>query len=81
MTDEETARFAVLKIANDDGKFAIPVGSGFKTLEEQEAFQGLLLSGWLRLIDITPLAEGEPGRVYRVFLATPEAMTWFRGQH
>lgn len=81
MTEDETARFAVLKLATDGGKFAIPLGAGFGTPEEQKAFEALLMEDWVRLIDVTPLAVGEDNRLYRVFMASDAAMSWFRSQH
>ena len=81
MTDDEAAQFAVLKLATEDGKFAIPLGSGFASRAEQEAFQRMQITGWISLIDVSPIAAGEPLLIYRVFLASAAAMHWFRSQH
>ena len=82
MTDDEAAQFEILKLATEEGKFAVAVGGAFKTTLLQDAFERLMTRGWIRLIDITPLASGErAGRLYRVFLASDEAMSWFRSKH
>lgn len=76
MTDEEMSRYAVLKLANENGKFALEVGSVLRA-QVQIEFEQMLISGWVRLIDVTPIAE-YPKRLFRVFIVSADAMAWFR---
>ena len=79
MTDDEAAEYTVLKMANDKGKFAVQVGTRMNTVADQFALERLQERGWVNLIDITPLAHGTTA-MFRVFLASKAAMTWFRQQ-
>lgn len=79
MTDTEKARYEVLKLANENGKFAVQLGTPFRQEAQILAFEEMQITGWVRLIDVTPIAE-YPDRLFRVFLASPEAMAWFRAQ-
>lgn len=71
---EDEADAEVLGMTNELGKMAIEVGL-IPTPPLQQALERLLLRGWLRLMDVTPIAQ-EPGRLFRVFVATDEAQAW-----
>lgn len=77
MTDDEMAEYKVLKLANELGKFALEVASS--TGIDQNALERLQLRGWVRLIDVSPIAA-YPGRLFRVFAASPEALTWYKSR-
>lgn len=83
MTREEQYEFNVLKLANDAGKLALEFGILFKDKEHQFALERLQLRRWLTLIDLAPatLAQTSRPALLRIFLASEEAMTWFRQQH
>lgn len=77
MTDEEAAAQAeVLTTMNEGGTFALELGIAFRE-PLQLAFERMQRSGWVRLLDIGPLAAAE-GRLCRIFQASEEAITWFR---
>jgi hypothetical protein len=81
MTDAETAEYKVLKLANEHGKLAFQLGFSGDTQSDVDALEGLQIRRWITLIDITPLTTMDmPGIFFRVFLVSPEAMTWFRAQ-
>jgi hypothetical protein len=71
MTDEEMDELALLKLANETGKFAIQIG----LTKHQLALERLQVRRWVSLIDVTPIAE-RPGMLFRIFLASPAAMAW-----
>lgn len=76
MTADEQAEHELLGMANEQGKFAVALGHSMdKRL--QAALERLQIRRWVTLIDLSNIAE-MPGPVFRIFLATPEAMTWFR---
>jgi hypothetical protein len=79
MTDNEMAEFMVLKMANEYGKFALEVGASLPSLDTQEALQRLQVRGWVRFLDISPIAE-HPNRLFRIFMASAEAMTWYKSR-
>ena len=78
MTIEQQQELSVLLLANEAGKFAVPVG----TIEPlaQLALERMQMRRWIVLMDVTPIAHGEPKVVYRVFRASTEALA-FRDQH
>lgn len=78
MTPEEQEEHNILKLATAQGKFALMVGHTFGTLPAHEAFERLQARRWISLIDVTPIASMDG--VFRIFLASDEAMTWFRRQ-
>lgn len=78
MTSAQKAEFDLLKHATEQGKFVAPLGVALNEGRLQLALERLQLRGWLNLIDISPITLA-PG-LYRVFLASPEAMTWVRSQ-
>lgn len=80
MTHEEKLEYDILKIANEDGRFALQIGHLFDTPGAQAAFERLLFRRWIALMDISPITSF-PDRVFRVFLASDEAMAWFRRQN
>lgn len=64
--ETKTPEQEILGLANENGKFAIEldyVGSA----EWQLAFERLQLSGRIRLIDLSPVADF-PGKLFRVFM-------------
>jgi hypothetical protein len=75
MTDDEQAEWDLLKMANAKGKFAVGIGADNQRLGQ--ALERLLVRRWVTLIDVSPI-KFDPGRLYRIFLATDEAMIWFR---
>jgi hypothetical protein len=79
MTEADSARCAVLKLANEHGKFAIPLGARLPRAH-QVALEEMQILGWVQLIDFSPIASGDVPAVYRIFLATSEAMTWYRAR-
>jgi hypothetical protein len=58
----------ILSLANERGKFAIEVGFRIDR-EEQDGLEELLLTGRVRLIDVSPIAD-MPGS-FRVFQIVP----------
>jgi hypothetical protein len=75
MTEDEQAEWDVLKTANDQGKFAVPLGVGDERLTP--ALLRLQVRRWVTLIDVSAISL-DPTHLYRIFLASDEAMTWFR---
>lgn len=61
-------------------KLSIEVGVEAPTRPGQKALEYMLVHGWLRLIDISHLASGNPVRLYRVFVADPAAVAWANGE-
>ncbi len=79
MDRAERARFEILKLMTPDtGKFAVEVGLQLSQVR-QEALEWMQLNRWISLIDLTPI-EAEPGRLFRVFLVSDEARSWYRKQ-
>jgi hypothetical protein len=78
MDREERARFDLLKAMTDKGKFAAEVGMALSPVR-QDALEWMQLNGWITLIDVTPLAS-DPGKLFRVFLASEDARSWYRKQ-
>lgn len=66
---EQAEELNILALANSVGKFAIEIGFS-DTGPQQYALERLLLRG----------LANHPGRLFRVFKAEPEAMTWFHSQ-
>lgn len=79
MTPEQQHEYEILKLANESGKFAIEVGTDPGGKDLQFALERLQTRRWITLIDISPISE-YPGLLFRLFLASDEAMTWFREQ-
>lgn len=75
MTDNEAAEFGLLKLTNDDGVFAIAVDAAL-TEAQAKALMRLQRRRWVTLIDVSPIAAMDG--VFRVFMATDYAMTWYR---
>lgn len=83
VTDDEKQEYNLLKLANEHGKFALELltkDSPGPLKDAQAALERLQMRGWVRLIDISPLPS-YPGRLFRIFLATDEALTWRRSDH
>jgi len=79
MTEAEQMRHRILsKLSENVATFAVPVGAYLGT-EGQEALEWMLHNRWLTLIDISPLAT-DTDHLYRIFLASDEAVTWYRKQ-
>lgn len=69
--NDELDELEILKMANEKGKFAIPLDERLGR-RSQEALERLMDKDWIRLIDVTPLAfDGRPGKFYRVFRVLP----------
>lgn len=64
--DNEKEIKAVLDLANEQGKFAIQVGHVLSQ-EKQDALEELLITGRVRLIDVTVIALTQG--LFRVFIA------------
>lgn len=77
MTDQDAAAQAeVLKLATVETRvFGIQLGAVLPR-PNQQALERMQRSGWVRLIDVSTIAEAEG--VFRLFQASEEAMTWFR---
>ena len=80
MTPDELAEYEVLKLANENGKFAVEYGAGLSGQQQIDALERMQLRREVILIDMSPLAA-YPGKVFRVFLVTPEKLAWFRAQN
>jgi hypothetical protein len=78
MTDDERFEYEVLSLANEGGKFAIQIGM-IMGPDLQNALQRLQERRWVMLIDISPVAI-EPGALFRIFLASDDALSWWRKQ-
>lgn len=78
MTPEQQEEYAILKLATTQGKFALQVGHLFGNSAAHEALQRLQMRRWISLIDVSPIAHMDG--VFRIFLASDEAMAWFRRQ-
>lgn len=78
MTNDESDEATILSLANENGKFAVPLRA---TLNDREALalERLQLRDWIRLIDVTPIAA-TAGAVVRVFRIMPDAQSWLRRQ-
>lgn len=79
MTENEISEYRVLKLMSEHGKIALQIGATFDGLAMQEGLERLQRRGWLRLIDVSPLSS-YPDRVFRIFLASEDAISWFRKQ-
>jgi len=79
MDREERARYELLScMTADSGKFAIACGFMLSP-ERQSALEWMQVNRWITLIDVTPLAS-QSAKLFRVFLASDEARTWYRKQ-
>lgn len=73
LTDEE-ADWEVLRIADENGKFALPLAEELPA-EIQAAFEGGLDRDWFRLSDIRPVtAKDQRIKLMRVFKLTDAGM-------
>ena len=79
MTDDEQAELGLLRHANERSKFAIALGAPV-TEADQLALERLQEREWIRLIDVTTIASGRPGQVFRVFLLTKPALAFLKRQ-
>ena len=73
MSASDQAELAILELASDNGKFAVPIGMPL-TAEQNTAFEAGLMQDWYRLLDVAMIAAF-PG-VSRVFLLTDKG--WHR---
>jgi hypothetical protein len=54
---------------------------GVLSEQQQYALERLQIRRWVTLIDLSPVSTSAAGmRVMRIFLASDEAMRWFRSQ-
>lgn len=79
MDKAELYEFELLKMASEKSKFAIAL-SYKSTPEQQLALERLQDKEWVKLIDVSPLAYGPPGVIFRVFKVQPEALNWYRAR-
>jgi hypothetical protein len=82
LTDNETYELEILKLANENGKFAIEqmhllLGPDWV----RNAVNRLLTKKWIELVDITDRVAIVPGITMRVYIATPEAVKWMRDNY
>jgi hypothetical protein len=75
MTDDDYD-YEILKLANENGKFAIPFDFEINRLIKEitpllQAFERGIDNNWFTLIDISPLMW-DPSRIYRIYRLTPE---------
>lgn len=76
MLPEQAAEMEILTLmTRDTYKFALEVGYPH-TLEQVDALERLMLRDWIRLIDVSIIANC-PG-LFRVFRVMPEAVEWFK---
>lgn len=76
MTPDEQARYNLLKLMTPDtAKFAIQLGAELSD-RDALALEWLQLNRWITLIDVSTISAA-PG-VFRIFLASEEAASWFR---
>ena len=71
MTDDEREELKLLRLSSEKGKFAVGISYPMAA-PAQAALERLQEREWIRLIDVTPIAES-PG-VYRVFLLMKPAL-------
>ena len=76
LTSNEKTELALLRIANEHGKFAVFLDPKGITAEQQQALERLQLREWVRLIDVSYV--GSAGAICRVFLASLEARMWVK---
>lgn len=69
LTDTEKEDMRLFDLANEKGKFALEIGLPDAVI--QYALERAQINDWVRLIDVTPLANAPSGVVLRVFLLTP----------
>ena len=79
MTPEETKEREILSLANEIGKLAVEVDytDSKDPIGFQDALERLMIRGWIRLIDVGSIRYA-PDRMFRIFLASPEAVEWYR---
>lgn len=68
--------FSILNLMSEKHKFCLEIGYVFPTVPAQEAFEGLQISGWIRLIDVSPVSAA-PGKMFRVFFCVKTAVDWY----
>jgi hypothetical protein len=73
---EDHYDFEILRLANENGKFAIPFN--YEINKGKKDYTGLVQAiergidnNWFFLIDISPLMW-DPSRIYRIYRLTPE---------
>lgn len=80
LTQKEKDQLAIFALANEKGKFAIGIGYEWegdlgRKLEQQEAFEELMLLDAIRLIDVGPIAVFSYAH-FRIFMVTPRGRTY-----
>lgn len=79
MTEFEQARLNLLKhLTADIATFAIPIAC-YLDPAEQVALEWLQRNRWITLIDLSPISA-MPGGLFRIYLASAEAISWMRRQ-
>jgi hypothetical protein len=73
MTDgiePDNADFLILSLADEKGKFALPVLAKFSP-EVRDALERGFDGDWFRLLDVSLIADTTVGEPYRIFRLTP----------
>lgn len=77
MTEKERAELRILRLANELGKFAVPLHPEAMTRRaDQEALERLQVREWVRLIDVSFIAAS--GGICRLFMLTQPARDFLR---
>jgi len=73
---EDANEYEILSLMTaDTKKFIVEIGQALSQ-PQQEALERLQLRDWIRLIDVSPVAN-IPGRMFRVFRVMPVAVEWY----
>lgn len=75
LTDEDQALLGILELANERGKFAVPMTARL-CASCVPAFERGLEEDLYRLLDVTPFCAALPGQVVKVFKLTD--VGWYR---
>jgi hypothetical protein len=67
----------LLSLMSDEFTFGIALTAPL-TPDQQFALERLQKREWIRLIDVSIIAFGRPGEVYRKFLVTAPALKWLK---
>jgi hypothetical protein len=79
MPGYEQTEYALLRLANPEGVFAIEARS-ILARAKQSALERLRLRHWIALVGSSAISRNPNGRLLRIFLASEIAMEWFRMQ-
>ena len=81
MMENEMEELELLRLmTKDTHKFALPINYPL-TPGQQAALERLMLRDWIRLIDISRIANSDyPSTLCRVFRVMPEAVAWYESK-